>query len=124
MAAPAKFIEYVDNNADRFVDRLAKAVAIPSVSGDTAYRQHVLDMAQFLKSELESLGVNVTLVDLGKQVLDGQEIALPPAILGEIGNDKSKKTVALYAHYDVQPVSIVLGSASNATLTPSCSLRH
>lgn len=63
-------------------------------------------MATFLKSELESLGVKVTLVELGKQMLDGEEVQLPPAILGEIGNDKSKKTVGLYAHYDVQPVRI------------------
>jgi Cys-Gly metallodipeptidase DUG1 len=77
-----------------------------SVSGDASYRQHVFDMATFLKSELESLGVKVTLVELGKQILDGQEVQLPPAILGEIGNDKSKKTVGLYAHYDVQPVCI------------------
>lgn len=46
----------------------------------------------------------------GKQTLDGQEIDLPPALLGKYGNDKSKKTVLLYAHYDVQPVSFYLGS--------------
>ncbi|CAG7850464.1 Cys-Gly metallodipeptidase dug1; AltName: Full=GSH degradosomal complex subunit DUG1 [Serendipita indica DSM 11827] len=105
MAAPAQFTEYIDKNADKFIDRLAKAVAIPSVSGDASYRKHVFEMADFLKSELEALGVKVKLVPLGKQVLDGQEIDLPPAILGEIGNDKSKKTVGLYAHYDVQPPS-------------------
>ena len=65
-------------------------------------------MADFLKAELEALGVKVKFVPLGKQVLDGQEIDLPPAILGEIGNDKSKKTVGLYAHYDVQPVCLSL----------------
>ncbi|KAG8824080.1 hypothetical protein FRC19_002621 [Serendipita sp. 401] len=109
MAAPSKFTEYVDANASKFIDRLAKAVEIPSVSGDASYRQHVFDMATFLKQELESLGVKVTLVDLGKQMLDGQEIQLPPAILGEYGNDKNKKTVALYAHYDVQPALITDG---------------
>ena len=61
-------------------------------------------MAEFVVKELESLGVNVRKVDLGKHTLDGQEIELPPAILGWIGDDKSKKTVQLYAHYDVQPV--------------------
>lgn len=109
MAAPAKLTEYIDQNADKFIDRLAKAVAIPSVSGDASYRQHVFDMATYLKAELESLGVKVTLVELGKQMLDGQEIQLPPAILGEIGNDKNKKTVGLYAHYDVQPALVTDG---------------
>lgn len=61
-------------------------------------------MAAFLQSELEALGVSVRLADLGKQTLDGQELQLPPAILGSIGNDKNKRTVLLYAHYDVQPV--------------------
>lgn len=62
-------------------------------------------MSRFIVKELEALGVKVRTVDLGKQVLDGQEIQLPPAILGSIGDDPKKKTIQLYAHYDVQPVS-------------------
>lgn len=61
-------------------------------------------MSRFIVKELEALGVKVRTVDLGKQVLDGQEIQLPPAILGSIGEDPQKKTIQLYAHYDVQPV--------------------
>ncbi|KAG8904868.1 hypothetical protein FRB99_001035 [Tulasnella sp. 403] len=103
MAIPAQFYDYIDQNQPKFIERLAKAVAIPSVSGDASYRQHVFDMAQFIVDELQSLGVNVRTVDLGKQILDGQEIQLPSAILGWIGKDPKKKTVQLYAHYDVQP---------------------
>lgn len=92
------------------------------MSGDATYRQSVIDMASFLKSELESLGVKVTLVNLGKHVMDGQELDLPPAILGEIGHDKNKKTVALYAHYDVQPVSHTTRScAVYTTCSTPCS---
>jgi Cys-Gly metallodipeptidase DUG1 len=29
MAAPSEFLNYVDDNADRFIQRLADAVAIP-----------------------------------------------------------------------------------------------
>jgi len=76
-----------------------------SVSGDATYRKHVFEMADFVKAELDSLGVTTRFVDLGKQTLDGQVIDLPPAILGWIGQDPKKKTVQLYAHYDVQPVS-------------------
>lgn len=75
-----------------------------SVSGDAAYRDKLFEMAEYLKSQLEALGVTVRLADLGKQILDGKELKLPPAVLGSIGNDKNKKTVLLYAHYDVQPV--------------------
>lgn len=62
-------------------------------------------MADFIKAELEELGVSVKFVKLGSQTLDGEKIDLPPAILASIGNDPKKKTICLYAHYDVQPVS-------------------
>ena len=62
-------------------------------------------MADFLVSEMESLGIEVEKRDLGKQILDGEELQLPPAIFGSLGNDPDKKTILLYAHYDVQPVS-------------------
>lgn len=107
--APKQFLDYVDANANAFVDRLAKAVAIPSVSGDASYRKHVFEMADFLVSQLEPLGVSVTKVDLGKHSLDGQEIQLPPALLGKIGDDPKKKTILLYAHYDVQPALVTDG---------------
>jgi Cys-Gly metallodipeptidase DUG1 len=116
------FQKYVDANADSFIERLSKAIAIPSyipspptlrepliqvcrVSCDASYRKHVFTMADFIKGELDALGVTVRLVPLGKHLLDGQEIDLPPAILASVGNDPKKKTVGLYAHYDVQPVS-------------------
>ncbi|KAG8928582.1 hypothetical protein FRC01_005707 [Tulasnella sp. 417] len=103
MSVPNQFYEYVDQQKSDFIDRLAKAVAIPSVSGDASYREQVFEMSRFIVKELEALGVKVRTVDLGKQVLDGQEIQLPPAILGSIGDDPKKKTIQLYAHYDVQP---------------------
>ena len=55
---------------------------------------------------MKSLGVTTKLVDLGKHVMDGEELPLPPAILGRIGDDPKKKTVLIYGHYDVQPVSL------------------
>jgi len=78
-----------------------------SISGDAKNRQDVVKMAHFLKGELEAVGVSVEFRDLGKHVMDGQELQLPPAILGSIGSDPKKKTVLLYAHYDVQPVRLL-----------------
>jgi len=74
------------------------------ISGDAAYRKDVFAMAEWLDAELKQLGVDTKLIDLGKHTMDGQELLLPPAILGRIGNDPSKKTVLIYGHFDVQPV--------------------
>ncbi|KZT21836.1 CNDP dipeptidase [Neolentinus lepideus HHB14362 ss-1] len=105
MLAPVKFAEFVDTNADKFIQRLADAVAIPSVSGDPAHREDVVKMAHYLNSQLISLGVTTELRDLGKHVMDGQELSLPPAILGRIGDDPKKKTILIYGHFDVQPAN-------------------
>ena len=59
-------------------------------------------MGQFLASELEALGAEVEQRPLGKQ--PGKEhLDLPPVILARYGNDKSKRTILVYGHYDVQP---------------------
>lgn len=101
---PVQIPAYIDANAKAFVDRLARAVAIPSISGDVNNRKDVFAMADFLEGELVKLGVSVKRAKLGKQVLDGVELELPDAILGTLGSDKAKKTILLYGHFDVQPV--------------------
>ncbi|KAH9937824.1 CNDP dipeptidase [Epithele typhae] len=103
MVAPQEFLKFIDDNATKFISRLGEAVAIPSVSGDGARRPDVFKMSAWLDGQLKQLGVTTKLVDLGKHVMDGQELPLPPAILGRIGEDPAKKTVLIYGHYDVQP---------------------
>ncbi|KAN0062566.1 hypothetical protein ACQY0O_005098 [Thecaphora frezii] len=102
-AQQKKFIAQVDANKSALIDRLAKAVSIPSVSGDAAYRKHCFEMADYLLDELKRLGATAQLKPLGKQVLDGQEIELPPVVLADYGNDPKKKTILVYGHFDVQP---------------------
>ncbi len=63
-------------------------------------------MAHWLDAQLKSYDVETKLVDLGKHIMDDQELPLPPAVLGSTGNDASKKTVLIYGHFDVQPVCI------------------
>jgi hypothetical protein len=53
-------------------------------------RKDVFAMADWLRSELESLGATVEKRPLGKQMLDGVELDLPPALLGQLGNDPKK----------------------------------
>lgn len=47
----------VDSLKKPFIDRLATAVAIPSVSADASYRPEVHKMGEWLAKELEALGV-------------------------------------------------------------------
>ncbi|KAE9405494.1 CNDP dipeptidase [Gymnopus androsaceus JB14] len=93
MPAPKDFLEYVDSNADAFIKRLSEAVSIKSVSGEASYRP-------------ELFGVETQQFDLGKHVMDGQELPLPKVVLGRLGNDPNKKTVLVYGHFDVQPAYV------------------
>ncbi|ETI25263.1 hypothetical protein G647_04638 [Cladophialophora carrionii CBS 160.54] len=105
------YFKKVDELADSFIDRLRKAVAIPSVSADEERRKDVVRMGQFLASELESLGAEVQQRPLGKQ--PGKEhLDLPPVIIARYGNDKSKRTILVYGHYDVQPALVEDGWAT------------
>ncbi|KAI0057285.1 CNDP dipeptidase [Artomyces pyxidatus] len=106
MAAPADFLSYVDTHKDQFIQRLAEAVEIPSISGDPDRRDDVVRMAKYLDSQLQAYGVETKPVDLGPHIMDGHHLQLPPAILGRIGNDPSKKTVLIYGHFDVQPAEL------------------
>lgn len=61
-----------------------------------------LQMGDFLASELKALGAEVQQRPLGKQ--PGKEyLELPPVVIARYGNDKSKRTILVYGHYDVQP---------------------
>ncbi|KAG2185787.1 hypothetical protein INT43_002224 [Umbelopsis isabellina] len=106
MSVP-KFFEYVDQHQTDFIDRLRKAVEIPSVSSEAARRPDVVRMAEFLVSELKNLGASVETRDVGIQKMhDGSSLNLPPVVLATYGNDPSKKTVLVYGHYDVQPAML------------------
>ena len=125
MPAPPEFLKYICDNQTSFVQRLSDAVAIKrcahstrlwsigldgcahithSVSGDASLRDEVIRMADYLKKQLTDVGCDVRAVPLGTQNLNGQDIELPPVLLGSIGNDPNKKTILTYGHFDVQPV--------------------
>ncbi|KAJ7920592.1 hypothetical protein B0H13DRAFT_2230755 [Mycena leptocephala] len=86
MPAPAELLSYIDASAPAFIARLSEAVAIPSISGDPAFRPHVLKMSDWLAAQLKAVGVTVKQVDLGT-------------------HDPAKKTVLVYGHFDVQPAA-------------------
>uniref|UniRef100_A0A914QW30 Peptidase M20 dimerisation domain-containing protein n=1 Tax=Panagrolaimus davidi TaxID=227884 RepID=A0A914QW30_9BILA len=87
-----------------FIERLRHAVEIKSVSNDPAARKEVCRMIDWTQKELEKLGTKCEQIKNGKQKLqNGEEIDLPPVLFGTLGNDKSKKTLLVYGHLDVQP---------------------
>ncbi|SCU95501.1 LADA_0G15962g1_1 [Lachancea dasiensis] len=99
----------IDELKPRFIDRLAKAVAIPAVSADESLRPMVVKKAHFLRDELEKLGFqDIQLKDLGVQPppVENPKLPLPPVVLARYGNDPAKKTVLVYGHYDVQPAAL------------------
>ncbi|XP_072031332.1 cytosolic non-specific dipeptidase-like [Amphiura filiformis] len=101
------FFRLVDENEDKYIKRLADAVAIKSVSVWPETRSEVRRMVETIAKMLTDLGGVITLEDVGMQKQqDGSEIPFPPVILGYLGNDPNKKTVCIYGHLDVQPAKL------------------
>ncbi|KAK4173243.1 hypothetical protein QBC36DRAFT_336237 [Triangularia setosa] len=95
------YFKQVDDMSDAFIERLRQAVAIPSISSEAARRPDVVRMGYWLADELNKLGAQAELRPLGKQ--HGTDLDLPPVVLARYGNDKNKRTILVYGHYDVQP---------------------
>ena len=77
---------------------LSDFVAIQSVSTDKSRHSDILKAVKFLEKEIK---------DLGFEVKTYQKDGCPPLIIAKyyLMNDRSqdKKTIGVYAHYDVQP---------------------
>jgi Cys-Gly metallodipeptidase DUG1 len=68
-------------------------------------------MSAFLVDELQRLGAHVETRPLGTQP-GTKDLQLPPVICARYGNDKAKRTILVYGHYDVQPAALSDGWAS------------
>ena len=68
-------------------------------------------MGKFLAAELKALGAEVEERPLGKQP-HKEYLDLPPVIVARYGSDKSKRTILVYGHYDVQPALMEDGWAT------------
>ncbi|KAI9818652.1 MAG: hypothetical protein M1826_001333 [Phylliscum demangeonii] len=96
------FLKQVDTLSEKFIDRLRKAVAIPSVSADEERRPDVFRMGDFLAAELQAVGAEVEKRALGRQP-HKEHLELPPVVIARMGHDTTKRTILVYGHYDVQP---------------------
>jgi len=89
-----KLFAAVDKNKDKYISNLSKAVAIKSVSAWPETRPEITKMMHWMGDELKALGAAIEYVDLGDQTMpDGSVLPLPPVLMGELGQDASKKTL-------------------------------
>lgn len=85
---------YIEENRQRFLDELMDLLRMPSVSADSKFAPDVRKTAEFVKSSLESAGVDKAEIC---------ETAGHPIVYAEKMIDASLPTVLVYGHYDVQP---------------------
>jgi acetylornithine deacetylase/succinyl-diaminopimelate desuccinylase-like protein len=86
--------DYQEKNKDRFLSELLELLRIPSVSARSEHKPDMLKCADAVKQRLLDAGVDKAEV----YPTEGH-----PVVYGEKITDKSKPTVLVYGHYDVQP---------------------
>ena len=86
------------NHRNKSLQLLSDFVAIQSVSTDKSRYKEILKAVNFLKNEIKSLGFNVNIYKRNN---------CPPLIIAKYylsdGRPQDRKTIGVYAHYDVQP---------------------
>ncbi len=87
-------LQYIQTHQDRFLSELFDLLRIPSVSADSKHKQDVRKAAEYVVQKLKDAGADR--VELCKT--KGH-----PIVFGEKIIDKTKPTVLVYGHYDVQP---------------------
>lgn len=89
-------LDFIDSQKERFEEELKEFLRIPSVSTDPAAEPDVRRCAEYVKTELERIGMNnVQMIETGGH----------PAVYGErLDAGEGAHTVLFYGHYDVQPV--------------------
>lgn len=98
-----KLFEFIDSQQSVFTERLAEAVAIPSVSAELpASLPDIQRMMEWAKSHIDRLGGSS---ELRVNPAATPDRDLPPILTASFGNDPSKKTVCVYGHLDVQPAA-------------------
>ena len=86
--------DYLEKNKGRFLNEMLDLLRIPSVSAKSEHKADMLKCAELVKQRLLESGCDKAEV----MQTDGY-----PVVYGEKIVDKSKPTVLVYGHYDVQP---------------------
>jgi len=91
----AKVREFRQKNEPKIISEYLEFLSIPNVSRDTP---NILRNAAFIQAMMKKRGINA-------EYLDGISPNVTPAVYGIVKVPGAKKTIALYAHYDGQPVN-------------------
>lgn len=98
-----KVNHYIDTYQDRMIADLREMVAIRSVSGSFEHHSEIGRMVKWIEAYLKRLkATTCERFDIGSYVVDGKSIKLPTVILASFGRDAKKKTILVYARYDVK----------------------
>ncbi|MEX0320117.1 MAG: M20/M25/M40 family metallo-hydrolase [Ruegeria sp.] len=84
----------IDTDLSAATDRLMELLRIPSISTDPAYKAACDTAADWLVTDLQSIGIAAE-----KRATPGH-----PMVVGHVGEDGDGPHVLFYGHYDVQPV--------------------
>jgi len=92
---PTVWKEYQEKNKERFLNEMLDLLRIPSISAKTEHKSDMQKCAELVKQRL---------LDSGCDKAEVMTTEGCPVVYGEKILDKSKPTVLVYGHYDVQPV--------------------
>jgi acetylornithine deacetylase/succinyl-diaminopimelate desuccinylase-like protein len=88
-------ISYATQNRERFLAELKEVLTIPSISTDPEHKADMRHAAEWMSSQLKSIGMSDV------QILPTKG---HPVVYGAwLGAGRSAPTVLIYGHYDVQP---------------------
>jgi acetylornithine deacetylase/succinyl-diaminopimelate desuccinylase-like protein len=95
--------DFISNNKERYINELKEFLSYPSISTNPENKKDVEACAGYVKSHLESIGMeNVKVMPTG-----GQAGGHPVVYADWLKAGNNKPTVLIYGHYDVQPVDPV-----------------
>lgn len=86
----SKIQQYLESERERLVSDWLDIVRQPSVSSTG---EGIVECCNLIVNKMKDIGLEVTVYPVQPY----------PAIVGRYGDDPNKKTILIYAHYDVQP---------------------
>ena len=88
--------QYIESNKNRFLEEIFSLIRIPSISSESEHKPDMVRCAERWRELLEQAGA------AGTRIIATQG---NPLVYGEKIIDPTKKTVLVYGHYDVMPVT-------------------